>query len=94
MEARDENCLDAWLAYPKVSTAFIILSRSPKSISQNIFDILQKYLCLVYKFLGCEDVDEARLEVVFYQAKDFNMLPQSSDAHPRLNYRNYVLLCI
>ena len=66
---------DAWLAYPEVLTAFIFLSKSPKSIPQNIFDILQKYLCLVYKFFGCDDLDKACLEGVFYQAKYFNMLP-------------------
>ena len=29
---------------------------------------------------SCDDVDQARLEGLFYQGKDFSMLPPRSDA--------------
>ena len=64
---------------PEVSSAFVFLSHAPVDIPPDKFSLLQAFLARMYK-LASKDVDQARLERLFYEARDFCNLPPGSDA--------------
>ena len=52
---------NAWIAFPDASTAFMYLTDRPDSVPSEIFDIIQKFVCVMYGS-SCNEVDQVFTE--------------------------------
>ena len=72
---------DTWTVFPDVTDAFLQLADAPSSIPDNIFDLLEKYVALMYdRTCGLSKVNEARLHLFARKARALENIPPTQAA--------------